>query len=80
MALSGIDCDQVLKQLETYLDGELPQVACDEIELHLASCGSCLDHRDFRIALARVIREKCGPAEAPADLPGRIREALQGAG
>lgn len=34
-------CKYLLGQLSDYVDGELGQAVCEEIERHLADCGNC---------------------------------------
>ena len=36
------DCDEVLREIELYLDRELDETVCVEIERHLTGCGTCL--------------------------------------
>lgn len=71
-----IDCRRVLEHLEAYLDGEAAAEVCGQIERHVAECEICLDHREFRLRLAGVVRRACGEAELPAGLDQRIRRAL----
>jgi mycothiol system anti-sigma-R factor len=74
--LSGTDCEAVLKQVELYLDGELETVAYTELEVHLTGCGSCMKRVEFRTALQRIIRSKCGSDPVPGELADRVRAAL----
>ena len=34
-------CHELLGDLSEYLDGNLPQTICDEIEQHMADCENC---------------------------------------
>jgi anti-sigma factor (TIGR02949 family) len=74
--LSETDCEAVLKQVELYLDGELETVTYTELEVHLAGCSSCMKRVEFRSALQRIVRAKCGSEPVPGDLMARIRSAL----
>lgn len=80
MDLSEIDCAKVLRDLETYLDGELPPEEGSRVEAHLAACGPCLERQEFRARLKEVVRRKCSRAPLPGDLQERVREALAGDG
>lgn len=77
MALSPIDCQQVLRDIQTYLDGEVAGEACDEIERHLGACGPCLDRADFLRGLRELLRAKCGCDEVPPELEARVRSLLR---
>jgi mycothiol system anti-sigma-R factor len=75
--LSETDCEAVLKQVELYLDGELETVTYTEIEVHLTGCSSCMKRVEFRSALQRIVRAKCGSDPVPGNLMARIRDALR---
>ncbi|MCA1727088.1 MAG: mycothiol system anti-sigma-R factor [Actinobacteria bacterium] len=75
--MSETDCEAVLKQVELYLDGELETVTYTEIEVHLTGCSSCMKRVEFRSALQRIVRAKCGSEPVPGDLMARIRDALR---
>jgi mycothiol system anti-sigma-R factor len=70
-------CDEVLEELETYLDGELSYEEGRTIEQHLADCSPCLQRQGFLTRLRGVVRETCGSVEElPDDLADRIRRAI----
>jgi mycothiol system anti-sigma-R factor len=71
-----IDCEHVLREIELYLDHELDATEASHIQEHLAECGGCLDHKEFRESLRALVAKKCGPGPAPENLAGRIRELL----
>jgi len=70
------DCDEVLREIELYLDRELDPAECVEIEHHLTGCGSCLQRKEFRVSLRALVAKKCGPDPVPADLLERIKGIL----
>jgi mycothiol system anti-sigma-R factor len=74
--LSPIDCTEVLRRLELYLDGELEGGIGVEIEEHLVSCGPCTHHSDFHRKLKEMVRDKCGRHEVPAHVLERIQIVL----
>ena len=76
MASSMTDCEHVLREIELYLDRELDATEASHIEQHLAECGGCLDHKEFRESLRALVAKKCGPAPAPEELVARIRDLL----
>jgi mycothiol system anti-sigma-R factor len=71
-----IDCEQVLREIELYLDQELDPGACTEIERHLTGCGTCLQRKEFRMSLRTLVARKCGQAPAPEELLERIKHLL----
>jgi mycothiol system anti-sigma-R factor len=75
-ALSEINCDDVLVEIEHYLHGELDSGKAAHLAEHLAECGPCLDRAEFSRTLKMVIRTKCR-SEAPEHLTIRIQEALR---
>ncbi len=74
-----IDCTTAVMRLWDYLDGRLPDMARDEVELHLATCALCPPHFDFasemRRALARSAPQRL-PAGDESRLRARVRRAL----
>lgn len=76
--MSEIECQEVLRRIELYLDGELDDVIRVEIEEHLVLCGPCTDHSDFQRGLKALIKAKCGCGEVPAHVLERLSRALHG--
>jgi mycothiol system anti-sigma-R factor len=74
--LSQIDCQQVLEQIELYLDGELEGESRAEIQEHLGRCGPCMDRSDFQRRLRELLKTKCGCDEVPEHLLERVRRLL----
>ncbi len=74
--MSPIDCQQVLEQIELYLDGELVGPLRVEIEEHLGRCAPCMDHSDFQRRLKELLRSRCGCDEVPPQLLERIRTLI----
>ena len=75
--MSGIDCDEVLRDLEAFLDGELPADRAAVVGEHLEACSPCLGRSDFRLQLRVIVAQKCrGAAELPPRLEERVRRAI----
>ncbi len=74
--MSGIDCEQVLRDIEAFLDGELPEGRAARLEAHVHECSECLDRREFRRAVVALVRRSCAAEEPSVELPARIRRAL----
>ena len=71
-----VDCNEVLREIELYLDNELESGVCLHIEEHLAGCGSCLQRKEFRESLKVLVAKKCSSDPAPEALRTKIRELL----
>ncbi len=72
---SGVDCDEALSTLYTYLDGELTVERRATITAHLDNCGYCGDAAHFEAEL-RVVIADCTRARVPEPLLERIRSVL----
>ena len=70
------DCEEVLREIELYLDRELDPGACSEIEHHLTACGSCLQRKEFRMHLRALVARKCSHDSTPGHLMERIKQLL----
>lgn len=66
------NCNETIRELDAFLDGELPDDVRDHIHLHLNSCMDCLQAFDFQAELKLAIRRKCSTEEMPPGLLGRI--------
>jgi mycothiol system anti-sigma-R factor len=71
------DCNETLRELETFLDGELSEAALTEIRAHLGHCAECFEAFDFHAELKAVIAKKCRSDPMPAGLLARIEQCFQ---
>ena len=71
-----MDCDDTIRQVYFYLDGELTGFRRWQITRHLNRCPPCQHGFDFELELRQVIARRCGNEEVPAELKARIAEAL----
>jgi mycothiol system anti-sigma-R factor len=71
-----IDCEHVLREIELFLDRELDATESKHIQEHLSECGGCLERKEFRVTLRKLVAKKCGPSAAPEELVSRIRALL----
>jgi anti-sigma factor (TIGR02949 family) len=70
-------CDQALKYLLEFIDGELSDSEHESVERHLRTCRSCFSRMEFESRLKQ--RLSALPAgEAPAKSRERIRELIKG--
>lgn len=66
------NCSETIRELDAFLDGELPADVRAHIDSHLGSCMDCLQAFDFQAELKLAIRRKCNTDELPPGLLGRI--------
>ena len=65
------ECQLLLGQLSDYVDGELEQTMCEEIEHHLADCQNCrvvVDTLSKTVALYQT--------QGQTPVPGEVEERL----
>jgi mycothiol system anti-sigma-R factor len=77
--MSRISCDDVLADLERYVDGELDEARSLLLSEHLRGCGPCLEHADFRSRFKAAVRDKWG-RQAPEDLIERVARSIADTG
>ena len=70
------DCNETLRELYLYLDGQLTEDDRLHIEQHLNDCSPCLEAYDFEAELRLVVRSRCVDS-VPAALRSRIAKALE---
>ncbi|MEZ5217341.1 MAG: zf-HC2 domain-containing protein [Ilumatobacteraceae bacterium] len=70
------DCNETLKELDRFLDGELTELTKTAVEHHLHGCMDCLSAFDFHAELRIVIREKATGDELPDGLRDRVLQCF----
>jgi anti-sigma factor (TIGR02949 family) len=75
VVLSEISCEEVLREIEHYLHGELDPISSAQLAAHLETCTPCLDRAEFQRKLKEIVRAKCR-MEAPDHVIVRIRQAI----
>lgn len=74
-----VDCTESLKELYTFLDGELTVERRTHIQQHLEGCQDCYEAFDFEAELKIVVSTRC-KEEVPDHLRQRVAEALRALG
>lgn len=69
-------CQEVLEELDTFLDNECGEDLAASVRKHLGDCPPCMDRADFERALRDLIASKCRDA-APSGLVDRIIDSLK---
>ena len=72
-----MNCDKVVDEVYTFLDGELTGVRRSKIEWHLRKCSPCADSFHFEERLLLLVKRSCtDDEEVPAELFDRLRALL----
>lgn len=69
------ECKDIFAMLSQYLDRELPDDICHQIDAHIADCAPCIEFVNSlrkSMDLCRTFR----PVEAPVPLRDKAREEL----
>lgn len=66
------DCNETIRELDAFLDGELPDEVRTHIHEHLDTCMDCLQAFDFQAELKLAIRRKCSNDAMPSTLRSKI--------
>ncbi len=70
------DCNETLRELHAFLDGELSPDTHHAIHAHLDGCLDCLQAFDFHAELKVVVSQKCQNDELPAGLLAKIEQCF----
>ena len=70
------DCKRFYKRISEYLDDELDDQICNEIEAHLKDCPECRECLD---SLKKTIQlcKKAGKETIPSDIHEHLRSSLR---
>ncbi|MCU0618892.1 MAG: zf-HC2 domain-containing protein [Gemmatimonadaceae bacterium] len=80
MMRDGFDCDEAMRRLWDYLDGELDAARDAEMRAHLAACGHCSGHADFERHFLAAVRAVPALPGADPTLRQRVVASLVAAG
>ena len=69
------DCDEVLRQLERYLDGEVAGDLRSFVDRHLGGCSPCLGRAEFEQRVRELVARACRD-RAPEGLVDRVLARL----
>jgi anti-sigma factor (TIGR02949 family) len=77
---AAIDCSEVVRSLDAYLDGELAEPEQAELEAHLAACPTCRTRVEaegrVRTALRARLRRALGSGSIAGHAPPELRERI----
>ena len=70
------ECADFLDQIVYFLDNELDEADCSEVQMHLDECGPCLERYDLQRTVKQVVARSCSE-RAPDTLRERVRIQIQ---
>ena len=70
------ECRQLLDSLSAYVDGDLQQELCDEIELHMKDCDNCRIVVDTLSKTISLYQTSSKPAVVPEEVRQRLYHRL----
>ena len=70
------DCSEVLGRVFFFLDNELDQASCQEIEQHLDDCGPCLAKYNLERTVKTLVARSCTEV-APDGLRSKVMLRIQ---
>ena len=74
-----MNCEEIAKLMDGYLDGELDALTSQKIEQHLRECHKCEEGFEADMALAHAITQSAPYYKATAELRQRIQSSLRDA-
>jgi mycothiol system anti-sigma-R factor len=72
----GPECEETLREIERFLDGELEPGLRAVIALHISTCNPCTERAEFRQHVKELIASKCVGDAVPADLLARVKALI----
>jgi anti-sigma factor (TIGR02949 family) len=71
-----MDCEQALKRLVEFVDGELPHSEHDSVEQHLRICRNCCSRMEFETRLKERL-SALSTKDAPSKTRDRVRDLIK---
>jgi anti-sigma factor (TIGR02949 family) len=69
-------CKQLLGNLSDYIDGELSDELCQELQRHMTGCENCRVVFDTLTKTVYLYQAEAQQTEVPAEVRGRLFETL----
>lgn len=73
---SQIECEEAIRKLLDYLDGEIGEPDRHQVARHLETCRACYSRAEFERRLRGLVAE-AGEVPAPASLRRRVRGLME---
>ena len=66
-----VDCAEILDRVYSFIDGELDEADCHQIQHHLDECAPCLAKDDLERVVKALVARSCRES-APEGLRSRV--------
>jgi mycothiol system anti-sigma-R factor len=70
------DCSDFLEQIVYFLDNELDEADCADVQLHLDECAPCLEKYDLQRTVKMLVARSCVES-APEELRRRVSMSIR---
>jgi mycothiol system anti-sigma-R factor len=77
MIEGGFHCEEALREVQRFLDGELEPSIRSRIELHFSDCPPCMQRVEFSRHLKIMVSAKCSGDAVPAHVDQMIRDLIR---
>jgi anti-sigma factor (TIGR02949 family) len=77
---AGISCEEALRLVHEFLDGELEGVSPAEVKAHFEVCRGCYPHLRLEQAFREAMKRACARQTAPPTLREKVERLLAEAG
>ena len=68
----GVSCEEALRLVHDFIDGELENVSHAEVEKHFEVCQRCYPHLRLEQSFRAALRRACAREKAPPELRDRV--------
>ena len=75
MSEHDIDCSEAIGRMFVFIDKELDQASCEDIQRHLDECGPCLAKYELERTVKALVARSCSEV-APEGLRQRVRLSI----
>jgi mycothiol system anti-sigma-R factor len=65
------ECADFLERIVYFIDNELDEADCSEVQVHLDECGPCLEKYDLQRTVKTIVARSCTES-APSELRDRV--------
>ena len=72
----GPDCEKALQNLYLFLDHEIDNASCDEIQAHIDGCQECLTEYDLERIVKQLVSRSCSEV-APEPLRQKVLYSIR---
>lgn len=71
-----ISCEEALRLVHEFIDGELEAVSAEEVQRHFDVCQRCYPHLHLESTFREALRRAAGAPAAPAGLRDRLTSMI----